>query len=279
MGELFIGSEAVAAGVASQSQLRRQYIRIFRDVYVSEGTELTPAIRARAAWLWSRRRGTIAGFSAAALHGSKWVESARPVDIIHDNRHLLSGLQVWGDRLDSDEIELIDGIPVTTPARTALDLACWHSVTTAVAAIDALARASEFKMPDVEMLAARHRGRRGLERARTSLDLIDAGAQSPKETWLRLVLVQAGLPRPQTQIPVHNEFGNVIAYLDMGWEDVKVAVEYDGDQHRGDRSQYNWDIRRLERLQHHGWIVIRVVAGDRPADIVRRVRGALARRT
>ena len=55
-----------------------------------------------------------------------------------------------------------------------------------------------------------------------------AGAQSPKETWLRLVLIQAGLPRPQTQIPVYDEFGEVIAYLDMGWEDVKVAVEYDG---------------------------------------------------
>ena len=91
--------------------------------------------------------------------------------------------------------------------------------------------------------------------------------------------MQAGLPRPQTQIPVVDEFGGVIAYLDMGWEDVKIAVEYDGDQHRSDRSQYNWDIRRLERLQRRGWIVIRVVAGDRPTDIVRRVRAALARRT
>ena len=65
------------------------------------------------------------------------------------------------------------------------------------------------------------------------------------------------MPRPQTQIPVLDEFGSAIAYLDMGWEDVKVAVEYDGDQHRSDRSQYNWDIRRLERLQHLGWILIR----------------------
>lgn len=134
-------------------------------------------------------------------------------------------------------------------------------------------------MADAELLAARYRGRHGLERARVSLDLVDAGAQSPKETWLRLVLVQAGLPRPQTQIPVVDEFGGVIASLDMGWDGVKVAVEYDGDQHRKDRSQYNWDIRRLERLQRRGWIVIRVVAGDRPADIVRQVRCARARRT
>ncbi len=278
-GEPFIGSEAVAAGVASHSQLRRRYTRVFRDVYVSEGAELTPAIRARAAWLWSRRRGVIAGFAASALHGSKWVDEARPVDIIHDNRHRLPGLQIWGDRLESDEIELIAGVPVTTPARTALDLACWHPSTTAVAALDALARATEFKMADVELLAARYRGRRGLERARVSLDLVDAGAQSPKETWLRLVLVQAGLPRPQTQIPVLDEFGGVMAYLDMGWEDVKVAVEYDGDHHRSDRSQYNWDIRRSERLQGCGWVVVRVVAGDRPAEFLHRIRAARARRT
>ncbi|MEM6106470.1 hypothetical protein AAHS21_09390 [Mycobacterium sp. 050272] len=279
MGEPFIGSEAVAAGAVTHNDLRRHFTRVFRDVYVSPGTELTPTVRARSAWLWSRRRGIIAGFSAAALYGSKWVDASRPVDIIHDNRHPQPGLRIWGDQLDGDEVDLIDGIPATTPARTALDLACWHPTSAAVAAIDALARATDVKMADVELLAARYRGRRGLERARVSLDLVDPGAQSPKETWLRLVLVKAGLPRPQTQIPVRDEFGKAIAYLDMGWDDVKVAVEYDGDHHRSDRSQFGWDIRRLERLQSRGWTVVRVVAGDRPAEIVQRVRAARARRT
>lgn len=91
MGEPFIGSEAVAARTATHSQLRRKYTRVFRDVYVSEGTELTHAVRARAAWLWSRRRGVIAGFSAASLYGSEWVDASRPVDIIHDNRHASPG--------------------------------------------------------------------------------------------------------------------------------------------------------------------------------------------
>jgi very-short-patch-repair endonuclease len=77
---------------------------------------------------------------------------------------------------------------------------------------------------------------------------------------------------------VRDEFGTVIAYLDLGWEHLRVAVEYDGEQHRSDRSQYNWDIRRLEILHQLGWIVIRVVAGDRPAGIVRPVKTALAGR-
>src|SRR5271166_2781072 len=278
MAEPFIGSEAVAAGVASHSQLRHRYTRVFRDVYVGAGTELTPSLRARAALLWSRRRGVIAGFSAAALHGSKWVDAGRPVEIIHDNRHPTPGLQIWGDRLTDDEIEMIGGVPVTSPARTALDLACWYPLTTAVSALDALARATEFKPADVELLSVRYRGRRGLERARLSLSLVDAGAQSPKETWLRLVLAQGGLPRPQTQIPVYDDFGDVIAYLDMGWDDIKVADEYDGEQHRTDRGQYTWDVRRLELVERRGWILVRVVAGDRRAEILRRVHAARARR-
>jgi hypothetical protein len=119
-------------------------------------------VRARGAWLWSRRRGVIAGFTAAALHGSKWVDTARPIDIIHDNRHPQPGIQVWGDRLERDEFDLTDGVPVTTAARTALDVACWYPTTTAVAAIDALARATELKIADVELLAARYRGAVGL---------------------------------------------------------------------------------------------------------------------
>jgi len=265
-------------GVTTHSQLRSRYTRVFRDVYVLEGTELTPTLRAHAAWLWSRRRGVIAGFSAAALHGSRWIDATRAVDIIHDNRHPLAGLQIWSDRLASDEVDIVDGTAVTTPARTALDLACWYPTTTAVAALDDLVRVTELKMPDVELLTARYRGRRGIERARASLNLVDAGAQSPKETWLRLVLVRAGLPRPQTQIPVYDDFGDAIAYLDMGWEDVKVAVEYDGEQHRSDRRQYTWDVRRSEMIERRGSILVRVVAGDRPAEIVRRVRAARARR-
>jgi very-short-patch-repair endonuclease len=70
--------------------------------------------------------------------------------------------------------------------------------------------------------------------------------------------------------------GIPIAYLDMGWQESMVAVEYDGDQHRTDRRQYVKDVRRLEMLEEMGWIIIRVVAEDRPAAVLRRVRTAIA---
>ena len=50
----------------------------------------------------------------------------------------------------------------------------------------------------------------------------------------------------------------------MGWEDIKVAAEYDGDHHRSIRAQYVKDRRRLRRLEELGWIVIRVIDEDRP---------------
>jgi len=278
MAEPFIGSEAVASGVLVKSALRTRYTKLFRDVYVSPDTELTPKLRAQAGWLWSRRRGIIAGLSASALHGAKWVDVTTPLEIIHNNRNPLPGIRVHGDAIDEDEVVVLEGVPATAPSRTALDLGCWYPRSEAVAAIDALARVTDLKTSDAELLAQRYPGRRGIRQARATLGLVDAGAQSPKETWLRLLLIQAGLPRPQTQIPIRDEFGDVIAYIDMGWEDIKIAVEYDGDQHRSDRRQYTWDIRRLEHLERLGWIVIRVVAGDRPADIIYRVRSALARR-
>ena len=65
----------------------------------------------------------------------------------------------------------------------------------------------------------------------------------------------------------------------MGWEDILVAVEYEGDHHRTDRRQFNKDIRRMEILTDLGWIVVRVTSEDCDAGIVRRVAAARARRT
>jgi very-short-patch-repair endonuclease len=278
MAEPFIGSEAVASGALTKAQLATRYCRLFPDVYVDRDVDVTAELRARAGWLWTGRRGVVAGFAAAALHGSKWVDDGQVVELIHDNLRNPAGIQTHRERIDEDEIEVTAGIPVTSPVRTALDFGCWFPIMTAVAGIDALARATDLKAVDVELLVRRYAGRRGIARARQALELFDAGAQSPKESWLRVVLSQAGLPKPQTQIPVLDEFGSAIAYLDMGWEDVKVAVEYDGEQHRRDRRQYTWDVRRSEMLARLGWIVIRVVAGDRPGEVVRRVRAALASR-
>ena len=278
MGVPIIGSEAVASGALAPYGLRSKFTAIHRDVYVPRGAELTAGVRARAAWLWSQRRGVVAGRSASALHGAKWIDANRPAEIIYDNRHAPAAIRTWSDSIDSDEVALLGGMKVTTPARTALDLGCRYRVDEAVAMIDALARATHLKIADVEQLAQRYRGRRGIRRARAVLALVDAGAESPRETWLRLVLVRAGFPPPQTQIPIYDEYGQLIAVVDMGWEHIKVAVDYDGDHHWMDRRRFNHDIRRAEAVTELGWIDIRVTAEDTEGGIIRRVSAAWDRR-
>lgn len=277
MVDPFIGSEAIAAGTLTRYALRRDFVALHQDVYVARDVGITAQQRATAAWLRSRRRGILAGFSAAALHGARWIDPGRPATIIDTNRRRTRGIDAWADAIDDDEVWLVRGMAVTSPARTALDIASRYPEDSAVASIDALARATDLKPSDVEMLAERYKGRRGIRAARAALDLVDAGAESPRETWLRLLLIHAGFPRPQTQIPVY-EFGRLIARLDMGWEDIKVAAEYEGDHHRIDRRRFNNDIRRLETLTELDWIVVRVTAEDGPGGIIRRVTAARARR-
>ena len=276
----FIGAEAIAAGHLTPYALRSRHTAIYPGVHVARGAPVTAAVKAEAAWLWCRRRGIVAGRSAAALHRAKWVASDRPAEVIHDNRRPPPGLRTWCDVIADDEIAAVGGIRVTSAVRTALDLGCRRKpLHQGVAEIDALLRATRIDAADVESLLLRYPGRRGIRNARDALHLADSGAESPRETWLRLLLIRSGLPRPQTQIRVVDEFGQIVARLDMGWPDLMIAVEYDGDHHWNNRRQLADDIRRAEMLRELGWIVIRVTAEDGDATIIGRVNAAFARRT
>jgi hypothetical protein len=278
MGDPFIGSESVASGRLSPYALRSRFVAMHPDVYLPTGADVTAITRAHAAWLWSRRQGVVAGQSAAALHGAKWVDARRPAEMLWQNRRPPTGIHAWSDRFDTDEVEVIGGMRVTTPARTAFDLACRYQLGKAVAAIDALARATHLKMADVELLADRYRGRRGIRKARAVLDLVDPGAESPQETWLRLLVIRNGFPRPQTQIPVYDEYGTLVAVLDMGWEYIKLALDYEGDHHR-DSVRFNKDIRRHDDVTELGWTDIRVTSRDTEGGIIARLTVEWRRRT
>ncbi|WP_232021895.1 hypothetical protein [Mycobacterium basiliense] len=278
LDEPFRGSEAVPDGLLRRHQLRTRFRAVLPDVYVPRDEPLTLRQRGVAAWLWSHRQGVIAGLTAAAWHGSKWVDELLPVELIWSNARAPRGVRTYDMRLGPDEFGPIAGLPATTPQRTAFDIGRRRPLASAITHLDALLNATHIKVDEVSELADRHRGARGLRQLETALGLVDAGSQSPKETWLRLMLINAGLPRPTTQIPVTTADGAQVYFLDMGWEDLMVAVEYDGDHHRLDRWQYARDIRRSETLHRLGWIVIRVIAADHPPDIVARVRSALHRR-
>lgn len=274
--EPFIGSEALARAALSRHQLRTRYRAVLPDVYLANDVQLSLGLRIHAAWLWSRRSGVVAGAAASALHGAEWVPDSVPVELIYTNPRPPDGVLIRRDALLEGETQMLEGRAVTTPERTAFDIGRRGAVRSAVVRLDALARATGFKSDDVLHIARCHPRSPGVRRLEAALELVDPGAQSPRESYLRLLLVDAGLPRPQTQIPVLDVDGIPVAYLDLGWEDWMVAVEYDGDHHRTDRRQYIKDIRRIEMLERMGWIVVRIVAEDRPVNIVGRVRAAIA---
>jgi hypothetical protein len=278
LGKVFIGSDALRQRKLTGYQLRTYYRAIYPDVYVSRFIVPSFDDRTYAAWLWSKRRGTIAGLAAAALHGSRWIDNDKPVELVWRNTHSPSGLVVRNERLDDDEITRVGGIAVTTPARTAYDLGRHRPRDEAIARLDALMYATPFSVEEVLMLAKRYRGTRGLRPLRAALPLVDGGAASPKETWLRLLFVDNGFPVPTTQIPVVEEGGRLVRMLDMGWEDFQVAAEYDGDQHRTNRRQYAKDMKCHRKLESMGWKVIRVIAEDHADDIISRAWEALRHR-
>ena len=87
---------------------------------------------------------------------------------------------------------------------------------------------------------------------------MDGGAESPQETVARLVLIDAGLPPPSTQVEIYGEYGEFIARVDMAYEEVKVAIEYDGAQHWENPAVRQRDIDRQFALTALGWFVVRV---------------------
>ncbi|ETW22677.1 hypothetical protein [Mycobacterium gastri] len=277
MTAVFIGSEAVSSRKVTRHELQRWYRPVYPGVYAPRRHNLSLRDRTIGAWLWSGRRAVISGIAASALHGAQWIDDDVAIELAWSNTRPPRGLVVRDEVLADDEVTRVVGLPVTTLARTAYDLGRHLPRGQAVARLDALMRATPFSTEDVFLLAKRYAGARGVRRLRAVLPLIDAGAASPKETWLRLLLIDAGFPLPSTQIPVQRDW-RLIAMLDMGWEKYQVAAEYDGDQHRTDRRRYAHDQRRLRTLAQLGWLIIRVIAEDRSDEVIARVRNALLAR-
>lgn len=274
----FLGSEALAAGLVSRYELDTRHEMIHRDVYIPRGAAMTPVDKAVGAWLWTGRRGVVAGLSAAALHGSRWINADEPAEINQPSRHKASGVLLHSDELGADEISVVRGIRSTNPARTAFDLGRRKGLTKAVIRVDALLQVCDLKLVEVQALIDCRRGARGLVQLRRVLELADYGAESPQETRTRLLLTDAGMRPTDTQIEVFGEYGELVGRIDMGWRQWKVGVQYDGIQHWTDPNQRTRDIDQDVEYRDLGWRMVRVGANllnHRPRAIIERVWAAL----
>jgi hypothetical protein len=199
--------------------LRSEFVKLHHNVYARKGLKLDAADKARAAWLWSRRKATLVGHSAAAMHATQWLPDDAPAELARVRQPAPDGIVIHSGAIAADEVCLRASIYCTTPARTAYDIGRRVPGDTAIIRIDALLNATRCTVADIEQVAGRYPGARGIRRLRAVLDLVDGGAESPKETELRLLLVRDGLPRPVTQISVGRR------RIDMGWPEWKVGVE------------------------------------------------------
>ncbi|MEV1013656.1 hypothetical protein AB0I89_04250 [Micromonospora sp. NPDC049801] len=262
-GRVFRGSTAVSRGLLTRNDLRSSAWRpLFRDVYADSQLTVTHAIRCAAVGRWLVPPGAaIAGLAAAVLYGCPSTSAGAPIDVLVSTDSRIgptNGIRVHHGQIDPGDILDRAGITVTSPARTCWDVARWLDVVEAVVVIDALLALRLTTVPALREYALSRAGRRGWRSLLRSIDLVDAGAESPQESRTRVRLVLAGLPRPETQWVVADQ-GRFVARLDLAWPQFKVAVEYDGLWH-DDPEQFHRDRRRLNRLLGGDWIVLHVTA-------------------
>ena len=240
--------------------------------------------------LLARARGAQAGYpsavvcgiTAARLTGFTALPRPEPDEPIHlllprsCGRAQPRGLVLhWGDP-PADHIGRIQGVPVTAPARTLADLVLRSDRESAVSLMDAALHSRQ--VDDLTAARAATARRPGARRVAPWFALADGAAESALETRLRLLIVDAGLPAPQSQWPVRNARGRIVARLDLAWPDALVAVEADGrGPHDEPRALYR-DRQRQNELVMMGWTILRFTWLDvtnRPAEAAAAIAAVL----
>lgn len=188
----------------------------------------------------------------------------RPEGAAHLNRpHVI----VHRMKLYEDEVTTVDGVPVTTVERTWLDMAEILTVDELVVMGDSCVRIPrvEFEgrdaplctLGDLQRMIDRHKGKRGLRKAKVAIRLIRVGSDSPQESLLRLAIVRAGLPEPELNVPVEATDGGRFLQPDLSYKKYKIGIEYEGEGH-GNEAQVVRDISRSERYEALGWTEVRI---------------------
>ena len=157
--------------------------------------------------------------------------------------------------LEPGDMVALYGVLITPPARTTADLLRLLRRPDALAAGDAMRRATGVEPDAVAEVLERFRGQRGVVQARELLALSDPRAESPQESRARLRCVDAGFPCPEPQIEVFDARGAFLARLDMGYRKERKGLEFDGGEFHGTIEQVRHDQKRREDVEREGWAV------------------------
>ncbi|HTK62678.1 MAG TPA: hypothetical protein VL595_09880 [Pseudonocardia sp.] len=209
----------------------------------------------------------LGGPTAAELHGCGAAATARTHVLMPYGSHQRSrpGLVVQRSAGYQHDVVTIDQLPVAALDRVVAEMLCRSAPRDALAVCDqSLALQPEgarapWRARVGERIGARS-DPRGTRRAQELLAIATGSAESPAESWLRLILIDQGFPWPEANWPLYSPWGDLVCRLDLAWPHLRIAVEYQGYAvHVGRDHQ---DSARLLDVERRGWIVVTAQAAD-----------------
>jgi very-short-patch-repair endonuclease len=237
------------------------------EVYLVGGSARNKSQELLAAVLSMGRGAALSHLSAAGLWGMLSVPSLI---------HVVTPRPRWKDKpfivhrstdLGPRYVVEVDGIPVTTPARTVVDLGAVVGRRTVGLALDTAIRKNLTSLPEVGGMIDRvaRKGRRGVGHARTVLEerlLWQNETESVLEDLFRQVVSDAGLPSPTPQVRIRNPIGQVVARVDFAYPTHRLAIELDGFRYHSDPDAFVKDRARQNAVLSAGYRVLRYTAKD-----------------
>jgi hypothetical protein len=244
----------------TDDRILRELQPVFRGVHTADRDALMVSDRMQALRLSVGAEPVWFGLSAGIAIGAPIQSDTAPLEMcsLTSGRHRCrEGVRMRRRTLaDSDVVETEWGL-ATSATRTAVELATRGRSALDIARVDQVMRVGGISVGTLMAELERFPGMRGIRRARSILTELDPRAESVPETIVRVQLVRLGLPPPTPQLNVFDGQGFFVARLDLGWEQAKVGLEYDGEYHLGPE-QHSWDLGRHNRLRGLGWKVFQV---------------------
>jgi hypothetical protein len=264
----FTRAQANAAGISDgrlvalcRSGLLRRPIR---GVYVAAQVPDSLALRAAMLRLVVPPDCFVTDRTAGWLHGCPMILAPNDHLVVPrvsmfrppDAGRLRNKLSRSGERhVLAEDLAEVEGLLVTTPLRTALDLGRLEKPAQALGCTDQLLRLGVFTTDELVANVERFRGERGVVQLRYLAPRGDARAQSPGESALRWCWDENGMPKPELQIPIEVN-GHAIAFLDMGLPELLYGTEYDGvEWHTEPADREHDEMRRSAIRRDFGYVI------------------------
>jgi very-short-patch-repair endonuclease len=262
--------DAAAQGI-SRSMLSSNFTRVLHGVHVHQSVELSLRVSCAAAGLVLPTDATFSDLTALELLGLPLpfgTRESRPLDVtvsLPTDRPVGRGVRGHRRDLRPADVTVIDGVRVTTAARTFVDLAPVLDEPNLIVVGDAILRQGVASLASLRAAISTSPGRRGVVRARRAVLRLDGRAASPAESLIRVRIEDAGLPRPALNVNVFDSCGGWIARPDMLYEEAQIAIEYEGAHHL-ESHQFGLDLARDHLLTLAGFVVVRAGPRDLSAN-------------